>query len=32
MAKTAKPEVFYDKRLVKELDQSGFIKSLLATR
>jgi ABC-type nitrate/sulfonate/bicarbonate transport system substrate-binding protein len=31
-AKTAKPEEFFDSRLVKELDQSGFIKSLLATR
>jgi hypothetical protein len=28
-AKSAKPEEFYDNRLVKELDQSGFIKSLL---
>ena len=31
-AKTAKPEEFFDSRLVKELDQSGFIKSILATR
>ena len=29
-AKTAKPEEFADSRLVKELDQSGFIKSALA--
>jgi ABC-type nitrate/sulfonate/bicarbonate transport system substrate-binding protein len=29
-AKGAKPEEFIDKRLVRELDQSGFIKSLLA--
>ena len=29
-AKTAKPEEFADSRLVKELDQSGFIKSVLA--
>ncbi|MBI2954460.1 MAG: ABC transporter substrate-binding protein [Chloroflexi bacterium] len=27
-AKDAKPEVFYDNRLVKELDDSGFIKKL----
>lgn len=31
-AKTAKPEEFTDSRLVKELDQSGFIKSVLAGR
>jgi ABC-type nitrate/sulfonate/bicarbonate transport system substrate-binding protein len=31
-AKTAKPEEFYDGRLVKELDQSGFIRSLLTIR
>jgi NitT/TauT family transport system substrate-binding protein len=31
-AKTAKPEEFADSRLVKELDQSGFIKSVLAGR
>ena len=31
-AKTAKLEEFADSRLVKELDQSGFIKSLLAGR
>jgi len=31
-AKTAKPEEFADSRLVKELDQSGFIKSLLSAR
>jgi ABC-type nitrate/sulfonate/bicarbonate transport system substrate-binding protein len=30
--KGAKPEDFTDSRLVRELDQSGFIKSLLATR
>jgi len=29
-AKTAKPEEFADSRLVKELDQNGFIKSVLA--
>jgi ABC-type nitrate/sulfonate/bicarbonate transport system substrate-binding protein len=29
-AKTAKPEEFADSRLVKELDQSGFIKSVLS--
>jgi NitT/TauT family transport system substrate-binding protein len=29
-AKTAKPEEFSDSRLVKELDESGFIKSVLA--
>lgn len=28
-AKSAKPEEFYDSRLIKELDQSGFIKSVL---
>ncbi|TAK06005.1 ABC transporter substrate-binding protein [bacterium] len=28
-ARSAKPEEFYDSRLVKELDQSGFIKSVL---
>ena len=31
-AKTAKPEEFADSRLVKELDQSGFVKSLLAAQ
>jgi ABC-type nitrate/sulfonate/bicarbonate transport system substrate-binding protein len=31
-AKTAKPEDFTDSRLVRELDQSGFIRSLAATR
>jgi ABC-type nitrate/sulfonate/bicarbonate transport system substrate-binding protein len=31
-AKTAKPDEFFDNRLVKELDQSGFIKSVLAGR
>jgi hypothetical protein len=31
-AKTAKPEEFADSRLVKELEQSGFIKSVLAER
>lgn len=31
-AKTAKPEEFVDNHLVQELDQSGFIKSLLAAR
>jgi len=31
-AKTAKPEEFADSRLIKELDQSGFIKSLLPAR
>jgi NitT/TauT family transport system substrate-binding protein len=31
-AKSAKPEEFADSRLVKELDQSGFIKSLLSAR
>ncbi|HYA29722.1 MAG TPA: ABC transporter substrate-binding protein [Acidobacteriota bacterium] len=31
-AKSAKPEDFYDNRLVRELDQSGFIKSLLAAK
>lgn len=31
-AKGAKPEDFADSRLVRELDQSGFIKSLVATR
>ncbi len=31
-AKTAKPEEFADSRLVKELEQSGFIKSVLAGR
>ncbi len=31
-AKGAKPEEFSDSRLVKELDQSGFIKSVLADR
>ncbi|MGE5819598.1 MAG: ABC transporter substrate-binding protein [Deltaproteobacteria bacterium] len=31
-ARSAKPEEFTDSRLVRELDQSGFIKSLLADR
>ena len=31
-AKSAKPEEFADSRLVKELDQSGFINSLLSAR
>jgi hypothetical protein len=31
-AKGAKPEDFADSRLVRELDQSGFIKSLLPNR
>ena len=31
-AKSAKPEEFADSRFVKELDQSGFIKSLLSAR
>jgi hypothetical protein len=31
-AKSAKPEDFTDSRLVRELDQSGFIKSVLAGR
>jgi ABC-type nitrate/sulfonate/bicarbonate transport system substrate-binding protein len=31
-AKGAKPEDFADSRLVKELDQSGFVKSVLANR
>jgi ABC-type nitrate/sulfonate/bicarbonate transport system substrate-binding protein len=31
-AKGAKPEEFSDSRLVRELDQSGFIKSLLSVR
>jgi NitT/TauT family transport system substrate-binding protein len=31
-AKTAKPEDFTDSHLVRELDQSGFIKSVLAGR
>jgi hypothetical protein len=31
-AKTAKPEDFTDSRLVTELEQSGFIKSVLAGR
>jgi len=31
-AKGAKPEEFVDNRLVREMDQSGFIKSLLAAR
>jgi ABC-type nitrate/sulfonate/bicarbonate transport system substrate-binding protein len=31
-AKGAKPEDFVDSRFVRELDQSGFIKSLLAAR
>ena len=31
-AKGAKPEEFFDSRLVRELEQSGFIKSLLAGR
>jgi len=29
-AKSAKPEDFIDNRLVRELDQSGFVKTLLA--
>jgi hypothetical protein len=28
-AKSAKPEDFIDNRLVRELDQSGFVKTLL---
>jgi hypothetical protein len=31
-AKGAKPEEFLDSRLIKELDQSGFVKSVLAER
>ena len=31
-AKNAKPEEFYDSHLVRELDQSGFIKVLLAVK
>lgn len=31
-AKGAKPEDFADTRLVRELDQSGFIKSVLSGR
>lgn len=31
-AKTAKPEEFIDNRLVREMDQSGFVKSLLAAK
>jgi hypothetical protein len=31
-AKGAKPEDFVDSRLVRELDQTGFIKSLLTAR
>jgi NitT/TauT family transport system substrate-binding protein len=31
-AKTAKPEDFADSRIVRELDQSGFVKSVLADR
>ena len=31
-AKIARPEDFADSRFVRELDQSGFIKSLLAAR
>jgi hypothetical protein len=31
-AKGAKPEDFIDNRLVRELDQSGFVKSVLAGR
>jgi len=31
-AKGAKPEEFADSRLIRELDQSGFIKSVLADR
>jgi hypothetical protein len=31
-AKGAKPEEFIDSRLVRELDQSGFVKSVLAGR
>jgi hypothetical protein len=30
-ARGAKPEDFADTRLVRELDQSGFIKSVLAS-
>jgi ABC-type nitrate/sulfonate/bicarbonate transport system substrate-binding protein len=31
-AKGAKPEEFWDSRLVRELDQSGFVKSVLSNR
>ena len=31
-AKTAKPEDFIDNRLVREMDQSGFVKALLAAK
>ena len=31
-AKAAKPEDFIDSRFVRELDQSGFIKSVLAAK
>ena len=31
-AKAAKPDDFADSRLVRELDQSGFIKSVLGSR
>ena len=31
-AKTAKPEEFVDNRLVREMDQSGFVKALLAAK
>jgi hypothetical protein len=31
-ARGAKPEDFADSRLVRELDQSGFIKSILSER
>jgi hypothetical protein len=31
-AKAAKPDDFIDSRLVRELEQSGFIKSVLAGR
>ena len=31
-AKGAKPEDFVDNRLVRELDQSGFVKALLASK
>jgi NitT/TauT family transport system substrate-binding protein len=31
-AKTAKPEEFFDNRLVRELDQSGFVKALLTAK
>jgi hypothetical protein len=31
-AKSAKPEDFADSRIVRELDQSGFIKTVIAER